>query len=82
VNSYLSDFPGDALAAHGIEGRHPDDFCCELLNTSHRPFPGSGPTPTTELENPPRDVPEFLANLQVIGLPKMAARLRLFADSI
>jgi hypothetical protein len=38
VTFNLSDFPSDARAAHGIEGRHPDDFCCELLNTSPGPF--------------------------------------------
>ena len=38
VTFSLSDFPSDALAAYGIKGRHPDDFCCELLNTSLGPF--------------------------------------------
>ncbi len=82
VTLNLSDFPSDALAAHGIEGRHPDDFCCELLNTSLGPFLDAVRLQRLSLKNPPRDVPEFLGNLQVIGLPKTATRLRLFADSI
>jgi predicted nucleic acid-binding protein len=82
VTFNLADFPADAITVHGIEGRHPDDFCCGLLNTSLSAFLEAVRLQRISLKNPPRDVPEFLGTLQAIGLPGTAQRLRLFADSI
>jgi hypothetical protein len=82
VTFNLADFPADALAAYGIASRHPDDFCCELLNTSLNPVLEAIRLQRLSLKNPPRDVPDFLGTLQATGIPKMVARLRLFADSI
>lgn len=48
----LADFPADAIAVHGIEVRHPDDFCCELLNTSLGAFLEAVQLQRPELEEP------------------------------
>ena len=82
VTFNLSDFPADVLAVHGIEGRHPDVFCCGLLDTSLDDSLGAVRLQRLSLKNPPRDVPEFLGTLETIGLPKTAERLRHHADRI
>jgi predicted nucleic acid-binding protein len=82
VTFNLSDFPASALAVHGIEGRHPDAFCCGLLDTALDAFLEAFRLQRLSLKNPPRDVPEFLGTLGTIGLPKTAERLGPFADRL
>ena len=75
-------FPRAALAVHGIEGRHPDAFCCGLLDTSHDAFLEAARLQRLSLKNPPRDVPEFLGTLRTVGLPRTAERLSPLADRL
>jgi PIN domain len=82
VTFNLSDFPASALAVHGIEGRHPDAFCCGLLDPALDAFLEAVRLQRLSLKNPPRDVPEFLGTLGTIGLPKTAERLGRFADRL
>jgi PIN domain len=63
VTFNLADFPADALAVHGLEGRHPDVFCCGLLDTSLDASLEAVRLQRLSLKNPPRDVPEFLGTL-------------------
>jgi predicted nucleic acid-binding protein len=63
VTFNLADFPADALAVHGLEGRHPDVFCCGLLDTSLDASLEPVRLQRLSLKNPPRDVPEFLGTL-------------------
>ena len=82
VTFNLPDFPASALAVHGIEGRHPDAFCCDRLDAALDPFLEAVRLQRLSLKNPPRGVPEFLGTLRGIGLPRTAERLRPFADRL
>ena len=82
VTFNLADFPASVLAGHGIEGRHPDAFCCGLLDTAHDAVLEAVRLQRLSLKNPPRDVPEFLGTLRTIGLPETAERLSPFADRL
>jgi predicted nucleic acid-binding protein len=82
VTFNLSDFPASTLAIHGIEGRHPDAFCCGLLDTGHDAFLEAARLQRLSLKNPPRDVPEFLGTLRTVGLPRTAERLSRLADRL
>jgi predicted nucleic acid-binding protein len=82
VTFNLADFPASALAVHGIEGRHPDAFCCGLLDTALDAFLEAVRLQWLSLKDPPRDVPEFLGTLRTIGLPRTAERLGQFADRL
>ena len=82
VTFNLADFPASSLAVHGIEGRHPDVFCCGLLDTALDAALEAVRLQRLSLKNPPRDAPEFLGTLQAIGLPQTAERLRHYADRI
>ena len=63
VTFNLADFPASALAEHGIEGRHPDVFCCGLLDCAFDAFLEAARLQRLSLKNPPRDVPEFLGRV-------------------
>jgi hypothetical protein len=82
VTFNLADFPASTLALYGIESRHPDDFCCGLIDAALDASLEAIRLQRLSLKNPPRDVPVFLDTLQAIGLPKTVERLRLYSDRI
>jgi len=76
VTFNLRDFPGDALAPHAIEAKHPDDFVLDALSLA----PGAVVTALHEqaqsLRSPPRTSFELLQILLGVGLAKSVAKLR------
>jgi predicted nucleic acid-binding protein len=82
VTFNLADFPPGHLAPHGVEARHPDDFFLEILVTVVDAFCDAVRLQRQGLRNPPRSVEEFLANLEGVGLPTTAARLRDCTDRL
>ncbi len=63
VTYNLGDFPADALTAHGIEARHPDEFIAHLLDVAPTVVTTAAKCQREGLKNPPRTVDEFLAIL-------------------
>jgi predicted nucleic acid-binding protein len=82
VTFNLSDFPAEALAPYGVDVRHPDELCSELLDAALDEFCDAARLQRLGLKNPPRSVEEFLATLEAAGLRKTVASLRAFADRL
>jgi hypothetical protein len=76
VTFNLKDFPDDALAAYGIETKHPDDFVIDQIGLA----PGAVVNVVLEqsqaLKNPPQSVAELLDTLRDCGLVQSVAKLR------
>ena len=76
VTFNLKDFPDEALAAYGIETKHPDDFVIDQIGLA----PGAVVNVVVEqsqaLKNPPRSVVELLDTLRDCGLVQSVAKLR------
>lgn len=82
VTYNLGDFPADALTAHGIEARHPDEFIAHLLDVAPGAVIAAAKCQREGLKNPPKTVDEFLAILEQQGLSRTVAALRLFSGVI
>ena len=82
VTFNLADFPPGHLAPRGVEARHPDDFFLEILVTAADEFCDAVRLQRQGLRNPPKSVEEFLANLEGVGLPTIAAHLRDCTDRL
>ena len=82
VTFNLSDFPASALARHGVEARHPDEFVLRLLHLAPELVATAVRRQRQSLRNPPRSVDEFLATLERQSLTRTVARLRDFANLI
>jgi predicted nucleic acid-binding protein len=80
VTFNLADFPPDALARHGIEARHPDDFIVRLLEAVPGPVCAAVKRQRENLRNPPKSADELLVTLESQGLPQTVAQLRAFID--
>jgi predicted nucleic acid-binding protein len=76
----LKDFPAEALAGHGIEAIHPDDFLVSLFEVTPGPVCAAVKRQRDGLRNPPKSAEELLATLESQGLVQAVARLRQFAE--
>ena len=79
VTFNLSDFPEQALAAYGMEARHPDEFLSHLFDEAPEAFLGALQEMVAQLKNPPRTLVQHLDVLRDQGLKgtveRLAARL-------
>jgi PIN domain len=82
VTFNLSDFPEDYLAGFGVAPRHPDVFCCRLVDRTLDDVLDAVRRQRQSLRNPPKTVEEFLGTLRAIGLPNTAERLTHYQDRI
>lgn len=80
VTQNLKDFPGQALAAYGIEAQHPDEFLSNHLNLAPGVFCGAVQKVRSRLKNPPYSVDQYLENLTQQGLVATVAELKTFAQ--
>ena len=76
VTFNLADFPADEVARHNIVALHPDEFLFDLFDSAVDDFCMAAHHQREGLKNPPKNVEEFLATLEAVGLPQTAARLR------
>jgi predicted nucleic acid-binding protein len=76
VTFNLSDFPPQSLAPHGVKARHPDELCFDLLNSAPDEFCAAARSQRLALKNPPMTVAEFLAKLELVGLPRAIKGVR------
>jgi predicted nucleic acid-binding protein len=80
VTYNLKDFPNEALASHGIEAQHPDEFLSNHLYLAPGIFCSSVQKVRHRLKNPPYNVDQYLENLMERGLVATVAELRTFAQ--
>jgi predicted nucleic acid-binding protein len=73
------DFPEDVTAQYRIRIRvtDPDTFVLELLSAHPAEVHAAARAQRANLRNPPRSVDEYLSDLEIGGLPRTAAALRL-----
>ncbi len=76
VTANLSDFPKLALAPHGIEAQHPDDFVANLLEFAPNAVHEAAKKQRESLKNPPMSVNEYLESLERQRLSRTVAGLR------
>jgi predicted nucleic acid-binding protein len=76
VTYNTKDFPPRALAGHGIEAQHPDEFILGLLELSPNRVFLAARRQRERLHNPPMTVDQFLDTLERQALPKTTALLR------
>ena len=82
VTQNLKHFPHPALAPHGIEAQHPDDFLLNQMNLEPVAFCTAVAKVRARLKHPPYAVEEYLATLTRQGLVATAAVLRQFSELI
>ncbi|UUO08437.1 PIN domain-containing protein [Blastopirellula sp. J2-11] len=75
VTYNLKDFPPNALAQHGVEAFHPDDFLIELFETTSVSVVHTVKQQRESLRNPPKTVEELLSIFENQGLKQFVARL-------
>jgi hypothetical protein len=78
VTFNLGDFPNPALAPHGIEAIHPDDFIANELHLYQPAVCESVKIVRARLKNPPMSVAEYLMTLERQGLTETVASLTRF----
>lgn len=78
VTYNLKDFPAQALAPHGIEVLHPDEFLTHLLGLAPGPVLAALHRLRQSLKNPPVTIEDYLARLERHELSSFVARLREF----
>lgn len=79
VTHNLRDFPREALAEHGIEALHPDEFLLHQMGLEPVLFCTSVSKVRARLKNPPYTVEDYLDTLTRQGLVATAAELRQFS---
>jgi hypothetical protein len=79
VTANLKHFPAPALAPHGIEALHPDEFVLRLIERVPARVLAAARDHRQSLKNPPKSVEEYLAALEKLGLVGTVAALRPFA---
>ena len=82
VTQNLKDFPDEALAPHGIEIQHPDEFLSNLINLSPGAFCASVQKVRARLKNPPYTAAEYLDVMRNVGLIATASELAEFDQLI
>lgn len=76
VTYNLVDFPAAALAAHGIQAQHPDEFIAHLVEIEPVAVCAAAKKHRESLRSPPKTVEEYLATLSALSLPRTVASLR------
>lgn len=76
VTSNLKDFPPEALSAHGIEAKSPDDFILDQLDLDEAVIRDCIHQIATGRTRPPKTVAAILDALERAGLVESAAALR------
>jgi predicted nucleic acid-binding protein len=82
VTYNLADFPAAALAPHGVEATHPDDFLAYLLEVAPDIVCAAAKRHRESLKNPAKTVEKYLDTLQKQGLAQSVSALRKFAELI
>lgn len=80
VTHNLADFPGETIAAHGIEAQHPDEFVMHLHDLSSGAVCAAVRDQRKALTHPPRTVRELLHTFLASGLVGTVARLESMQD--
>lgn len=75
VTYNISDFPQAAIASHGVEAQHPDDFVSHLHDLAPAAVCAAVRGQREALKNPPRSVRELLDTFLSLGLAATVARL-------
>lgn len=75
VTYNLKDYPQAALASHGIEAQHPDDFISHLHDLAPAAVCAAVRGQREALKNPPCSVRELLDTFLSLGLAGSVARL-------
>jgi hypothetical protein len=82
VTANLKHFPAPALAPHGIEALHPDEFVLRLIKPVPARVLAAARDHRQSLKNPPKSVEEDLTALERVRLAGTVAALRPFAAAI
>jgi len=82
VTYNLKDFPEASLKPYGIEAQHPDDFLTFQLDLAPNIICAAAKRHRASLKNPPKDVDEYLATFEALGLAQTVSGLRRFAELI
>ena len=69
-----------ALAPHGLEAIHPDDFIRFQLDLDLAKVLDSVRTCRARLRNPPKAIHDYLDTLEAQALPKTVAELRRYSS--
>lgn len=81
VTFNVKEFPPEFLAPYGIESQHPDKFLTYQLNLAPNII-CAAKRHRASLNNPPKDVKEYLSTLESQGLAQTISGLRKFAELI
>jgi hypothetical protein len=76
VTRNLVDFPPEALKQFDLEAQHPDEFILHLLDLAPGLVIEAAENHRLSLKNPPKTVEQYMAALELQGLPQTAALLR------
>ncbi|MCD0453746.1 PIN domain-containing protein [Actinocorallia sp. API 0066] len=76
VTSNLRDFPPEALSAHGVEAKSPDDFVLDLIDLDTALVRDCVRQISAARTRPPKTVAAILDALERAGLVESAAALR------
>lgn len=82
VTFNLQDFPADALKHYKVDAQHADDLITSLLEVAHLIVCDAAARQRASLKNPPKSVEQYLATLEIQGLPKTVSHLRQWSDLI
>lgn len=80
VTANLKHFPASALAPHGIEALHPDDFVVRLFAQVPARVLVAVRSHRQSLKNPPKSVAEYLTSLEKYGFTGTVAALKPFEE--
>jgi hypothetical protein len=80
VTMNLKHFPAAALATHGIEPLHPDEFVQRLFAQAPARVVAAAREHRQSLNKPAKSVTDYLVSLETNGLTGTAAALRRFAQ--
>lgn len=82
VTFNLKDFPRSKLEVHDVAAQHPDEFVLELLALDAPKVCFAIAQQRARLRNPPQTVAQLLETFAMQGLPRSAARLSEWSDTI
>jgi len=76
VTKNLNDFPVAVLRQFSIEPQHPDAFILRLIDLNPLKVRNASEIHRKNLMNPPKTLAEYLAMLEIQGIPRSVATLR------
>lgn len=82
VTFNIRDFPEKILKSYGMEAQHPDDFLTFQLDLAPNFVCAAAKRHRASLKKPPKNVDEYLATLEALGLAQTVSGLRRFAELI